>query len=329
MTPNKDIPMRITVIMCTRNRARQLENVLETFVALTPPVDAVWDMLVVDNGSTDDTAAVIDGFADRLPLRRIAEPKPGLSNARNAGVRAATGDYICWTDDDVELDPGWLAAYARAFHRYPNGTIFGGVVEPVFEAPPPDWLVESGPLLAAMLAKRDQGPVEKLVPADLHFLPYGANFAVRTREQKLCDYDPELGVSPAHRRLGEETCVLRTIAAMGGEQHWIPDSRVRHIIPAGRLNFDYVRTYFHAVGETWAYLSARQGPDVMGTPIPPGGRRILGVPLWIWRKSIHLDLRYRAKRALGWHPRTWLEDLTAKSRLIGARSFLLRHRSQP
>lgn len=318
--------MLITVIMCTRNRAGQLRNVLETFVRLVPPADAAWEMLVVDNGSSDDTAAVIDSFADRLPLRRISEPKAGLSNARNAGVRAATGDYICWTDDDVEVDPQWLAAYTRAFHRYPNGTIFGGVVEPVFEAPPPEWLIEATPLLDAMLAKRDQGPEEKLLPAEQRFLPYGANFAVRTVEQKLFEYDPELGVSPAQRRLGEETCVLRKIAAMGGEQRWIPESRVRHIIPASRISIESVRSYFHAVGETWAYLSAQQGPDVMGTPIPPGGRRFMGVPVWIWRKSIYLDLRYRFKRALGYHPRAWLEDLTIKSRLAGARSFLLHHR---
>ena len=320
-----DSPMLITVIMCTRNRARQLRNVLDTFVRLTPPVDATWEMLVVDNGSTDDTAATIDAFADRLPLRRISEPKAGLSNARNAGVRAAKGEYICWTDDDVELDPGWLAAYARAFHRYRDGTIFGGIVEPVFEAPPPDWMVESASL-GPMLAKRDHGPVEKLVPADVRFYPYGANFAVRTREQSLVEYDPKLGVSPAQKRLGEETCVLRSIAAMGGKQYWIPDARVRHIIPANRTSIESVRSYFHAAGETWAYLSARQGPDVMGAPIPQGGRRFMGVPLWIWRSSIEVDLRYRIKRALGYHPRTWLEDLITKSRLIGARSFLLRDR---
>ncbi|TYP67359.1 glycosyltransferase [Stutzerimonas stutzeri] len=317
--------MLITVIMCTRNRARQLHHVLDSFVALRQPDNATWEMIVVDNGSTDDTPAVIEAFSDRLPLRRVWQPEAGLSNARNAGVAAAKGDYICWTDDDVELDPGWLEAYARAFHRYPDGTIFGGVVEPVYEATPPDWMIDNADLLVDLLAKRDHGPEERCMEAELSLFPYGANFAVRAAEQRQCLYDPKLGVSPNQKRLGEETTVLVAIAALGGAHYWIPSSRVRHLIPASRMSFDYVAVYFQSVGETWAYMSMMDGAPIMGPSIPAGGRRILGVPVWIWRHSITENVSYRVKRGMGKNPREWLNNLIMKSRMIGARNFILRN----
>lgn len=316
--------MLITVIMCTRNRARQLHHVLDSFVALRPPEEATWEMIVVDNGSTDDTPAVIEAFADRLPLRRVWQPEAGLSNARNAGVAAAQGDYICWTDDDVELDPDWLAAYARAFHRYPDGTIFGGVVEPVYESPPPDWMINNANLLVDLLAKRDHGPKERCMATELDLFPYGANFAVRADEQRRCLYDPNLGVSPNQKRLGEETTVLAAIAALGGAHYWIPSSRVRHLIPANRMSFDYVAVYFQSVGQTWAHMSMTGGAPIMGPPIPPGGRRLFRVPVWIWRHSITADITYRIKRALGKDPSCWLNDLILKNRMVGARNFILR-----
>ncbi len=318
--------MLITVIVCTRNRARQLRHVLDSFVALHPPQRATWEMIVVDNGSIDDTPAVIEAFADRLPLRRVWQPEAGLSNARNAGVAAAQGDYICWTDDDVELDPDWLAAYARAFHLYPDGTIFGGVVEPVYEVPPPSWMIENASLLVDLLAKRDHGPEERRMATEQYLFPYGANFAVRAAEQRQCLYDPNLGVSPNQKRLGEETTVLLAIVALGGAHYWIPASRVRHMIPANRMRFDYVRAYFQSVGETWAYMSVTGGAPIMGPPIPLDGRRLAGVPIWIWRHSIKADIAYRIKRAVGKDPCSWLYRLMWKSRLVGARDFFLRSR---
>jgi glycosyltransferase involved in cell wall biosynthesis len=279
-------------------------------------------MIIVDNGSTDETSTTIAEFADRLPLRGVMEPVAGLSNARNTGVRAAKGDYICWTDDDVELDPQWLAAYARAFERYPDGTIFGGVVEPVYEVTPPPWMIQNADLLADVVAKRDHGPQEQRLSADQNLFPYGANYAVRTSEQQKCLYDPNLGVSPNQKRLGEETAVLVAIAELGGAYYWVPESRVRHLIPASRMSFDYIERYFESVGETWAYLSLTGGAQT-ATPIALDGRKLAGVPIWIWRKSITAYIIYRVKRALRLRPSLWLEDLIQKSRMVGARRFLL------
>ena len=75
---------------------------------LVPTSFLIAELLVIDNGSTDDTKQVVEGF--RRPGRTSTESRPGLSSARNAGVAASTGDLIVFTDDDVVVDPGWSAA---------------------------------------------------------------------------------------------------------------------------------------------------------------------------------------------------------------------------
>ena len=138
-----------------------------------------WEVVVVNNNCTDHTDAVIASFADRAPIRREFEPRQGLSNARNRAVDAAHSDYIVWTDDDVIADPGWLAAYAEAFRRWPEAAVFGGPVIPQYEEPAAKWVIEGEALLAIVYALRDFGeePLPLSVP-DLR-TPVGANFAVR------------------------------------------------------------------------------------------------------------------------------------------------------
>ena len=92
--------MKITVAVCTWNRAQLLEKTLERMTQLRQPERADWELLVVNNNCTDTTDAVIAAFAARLPIRRVWQPVPGLSNARNAAVEHAAGDYIIWTDDE-------------------------------------------------------------------------------------------------------------------------------------------------------------------------------------------------------------------------------------
>jgi glycosyltransferase involved in cell wall biosynthesis len=119
-----------SVVVCTRNRAAQLSEALESFTKLKIPQGTTWEIIVVDNGSTDSTANVVRAFEHALPIKRVFQPKPGISNARNAGVDAAQGKYLVWTDDDVHADPNWLAAYVDAFKRRPEAAVFGGKITP-------------------------------------------------------------------------------------------------------------------------------------------------------------------------------------------------------
>ena len=242
--------MLTTVVICTRDRCQQLSRVLETIVHMDAPPKGEWEILIVDNGSSDDTKRVVESFADRLPIRCVSEPVPGLSNARNKAVDEAIGDYICWTDDDVKVGAGWLSGYHEAFLRRPDAVVFGGPIEPEFEGVPPAWLIENRSIMSHLLAERDFGPKE--VELSPETLPYGANFAVRRHEMKSHRFNPALGVGPGVNRLGEETEVLAAMLKEG-KGFWVPTAGVRHVIPQARQTLAYVERYNRAGGETWAY----------------------------------------------------------------------------
>lgn len=286
-----------SVIICTRNRANSLKRVLTSLTQLKSDGIA-WELLVVDNGSSDQTLQVVNEFAARLPIRAISEPEPGLSNARNAALQQAQGQYLIFTDDDVELDEMWLSAYIKGFTDYPHAAIFGGKAIPVFEAPKAEWMERSADCLTDLLAIRDFGPL----PLRLNdkIVPYGLNYAIRAQEHKLEIYDPNLGVAPGRRTGGEETSVIRNLIKRGYEGVWLPSPVVYHLIPRERQTVSYVRSYYVALG---AYMA-----DVF---LPDGSRTLHGYPVWRARKWLVESLKYRLLRLI--RRKGWVEALVESS----------------
>jgi hypothetical protein len=115
--------LRLSVVICTRNRAPLLRGALRGIATQTRRPDEV---VVVDNGSTDDTAAVLDAFRTELPLVTVYLAAPSIPAARNAGARAATGDVLCYTDDDAVADATWLAEVEATFLADPAIGVVGG-----------------------------------------------------------------------------------------------------------------------------------------------------------------------------------------------------------
>lgn len=265
-------PIHLTVAICTWNRADLLRSTLDQMRQLRPPGTARWELVVVNNNCTDHTDIVLDEFRPYLPLRRVFESKPGLSNARNAAVAAASGLFIVWTDDDVLVDPDWLYSYAEAIRRHPNAAILGGPIEPLFDGTPPRWLERGFHAVEGAYAVRDPGREEAAITiADL---PFGANMAVRREIQMRHRYNPALGRAPGGMLGGEELDVLKSILGEGGLGYWVPNARVRHFIPRSRQNLLYLWRYWRGNG-----LSA-------GRIAPSRGRfRIMGSPGWLWRDA--------------------------------------------
>lgn len=317
---NSDLPT-ITVAICTRNRAEQLRRGLEALGEVITPERLTWEVLVVDNGSTDHTQQVIGSFAGRLPIRSLTEDKPGVSHARNRAVAEAKGDYICWTDDDTRLHPNWLNGYLDAFVRHPDGAIFAGRVLPVLEGRPPTWFLENRHSLTDLLAGCDLGDNPRPLDTAAGEWPIGANFALRMKEQKRHSFHPELGVSPRFRRLGEETAVIRAIWAEGGKAYYVPDSIVDHHIVQQRQTTDYILTYHRSAGETWAALAHYGQAQFMGKPFPDrDGRKLLGAPLWLWRLTVQNWASYHWAR-LSSGPQGWLPKLQRYGYYRGALDF--------
>ena len=116
----------LSIIVCTRNRSASLSRLLKSMRSLIVPAYLDWEIVIVDNGSSDDTDKVIRRFKKRLPIRQLHEPRPGLSIARNTALETTAQHHTIWTDDDTTVHREWLSVYERAFRYWPQFTFFGG-----------------------------------------------------------------------------------------------------------------------------------------------------------------------------------------------------------
>ena len=124
--------MKLSVLICTRNRAKSLACTLERFFAQRFAGDYNYELVIVDNASTDETRQVAESFAQHPGLanrvRYLFENRPGLSRARNTAVKAAQGEILIFTDDDVLVAENWLDEIHREFVSDPNLFVLGGRV---------------------------------------------------------------------------------------------------------------------------------------------------------------------------------------------------------
>lgn len=115
----------LSVIVCTRCQPTRLRRALESLVAQEMPSQN-WEIVVVDNGATDETPEVIRSFASRGPVRYAYEAVQGLGRARNRGISVARGSLLAFTDDDVVVHPNWAARIVARFATDPDvSAVFG------------------------------------------------------------------------------------------------------------------------------------------------------------------------------------------------------------
>lgn len=246
--------LKISVAICTWNRAELLAKTLEAMTRLGVPDQCLWELLVVDNACTDDTPAVVESFRGRLPLRYVREEIAGLSNARNRAVAEAGGDYLLWTDDDVVVSPRWLDAYCRSMCRHSDAVVFGGPVIPVFEGKKPWWLAVGHSEIASAFAVVDHG--SNAMPLDVgeHRLPVGANYCIRMDVQRKIPYDRHLGRRGTSLIGGEEIAVVSQALREHGPGWWVPAARVEHFVPHSRQSLRFLFAYFAGHGRTMARI---------------------------------------------------------------------------
>lgn len=139
--------MDTSVIICTCNRARRLPDLFDNLATLKIPPGVTWELLIVDNGSRDESPQIIEReiTRGRLPLVHLNETTIGKCRALNLALEKARGDLLVFTDDDVLPTPEWLKAYYEAFQAYPAVSGFGGRVLPLWEGGIiPAWLSTEG-----------------------------------------------------------------------------------------------------------------------------------------------------------------------------------------
>jgi glycosyltransferase involved in cell wall biosynthesis len=279
--------MKFSIIIATYNRAADLRETLRSIARLSP--SGAWEVVVVDNNSRDNTREVVQDAAREFPtdLRYIFEAEQGRSAALNAGIRAARGEVILTTDDDVRIDPDWMDAAARALDSLGCDYV-GGKVLPIWGGARPRWLPDQGGKHWAVIALLDYGPE----PVEFgHRVPIGVNMAFRREAFRRAGlWDNRVG-RKAGTLLGQEVREwgLRAKAA-GLRGFYVPDMIVRHVISADRLKKRYFRRWFYWHGISRAMLYEQKRVDMEApeqttldfSRVP----HVLGVPRYMFRSCL-------------------------------------------
>jgi glycosyltransferase involved in cell wall biosynthesis len=163
-----------SVVLSTYNRASILPWALDALVAQP----GYFELIVVDNNSTDATSEVVRRYAVEHPgrVRHVFEARQGLSFARNAGIERARGAIIAFTDDDVRVAPDWTEQVRRAFDRHPGASYISGRILPQWTETPPRWLTDAH---WSPLALQDYGDAPMRVGASWPICLVGASLAFR------------------------------------------------------------------------------------------------------------------------------------------------------
>jgi glycosyltransferase involved in cell wall biosynthesis len=229
--------IQISVVVCTFNRAALLAESLAHLATQDFPAER-FEILVVDNASTDRTAAVVSGLITQFPkirIKYIYEAEPGLSHARNCGLREAAGEYVAFIDDDGLAVPEWLTEISLTFQTCRADAV-GGEVTLLFREKPPYWLTPRfHGWLSVFHPVQSQPYSIKARP-----FPVGCNIAFRRDLLfELGEFDPQLGRKGSSLLAGEETALFIAMIQAGKKLFIAPKAAVRHIVARDRMTFKY------------------------------------------------------------------------------------------
>jgi glucosyl-dolichyl phosphate glucuronosyltransferase len=273
--------VKISSIICTRNRATYLAQAIRSLAEqdITPRSD--YEIIVVDNGSTDATRAVVTELVREIPcLRYIHEPNEGLSAARNRGVKEALAPIVAFLDDDALAVKEWLGALLRAFSVEPQPVCVGGPVEPWWEVPKPRWFPDG--LIGCH--NRNHGDVARWYnyPAEQ---PVGCNMAfLKQRVQQVGGFNALL------QKYNDETELLSRLVEANGRMFYEPRARVRHLFAKERFHLGWQIKRHYQEGKSRAIVSDLKAHPPRIRRVTELGRNLLlitkrSIPLVVSRAS--------------------------------------------
>ncbi len=318
----------MTILVCTFNRSADLAVTLDSLrrIALHPLL--TWEVVVVDNNSTDDTRETVERAAATFPvhLLYLFEPVQGKSNALNTGLRRARGRFITFTDDDVRVPEDWVHRLIEPLVRRPDLAYTGGPVRPMWKGTKPGWLDESGNL-GGTIAVKDHG-TQTFIFEEQMKTPLGVNMTVR-REllERIGGFHPNFGRAGPSLVGQEQAEFFYRARRAGARGLYVPDAILEHAVPAARLNSQYFRRWWYWKGVSHARLHALHGATELGVDLKRAPR-ICGVPRYMSRMF--------AEHMVGWVAATLRAQRQQRAEhfcmmfyVVGYARESMRHRRHP
>ncbi|MBD0266855.1 MAG: glycosyltransferase family 2 protein [Cyanobacteria bacterium Co-bin8] len=246
----ESISLDFSVAICTYNGAQRLPEVLECLRQQIEVDNLAWEVIVIDNNSTDGTAQVVESCRESWPetvaLRYAIERQQGLGFARHRAVALARSPWVGFLDDDNLPSPVWVAQAHQFGQAHSQAGAFGSRLQGVFEVEPPPNFERIAPYLALT----DRGPQPLLYQPSQKILPPGAGLVVR--RQAWVEQVPAVQVLSG--RLGkslvggEDLEAVLYIQQANWEVWYNPTMQVDHLIPKSRLERAYLINLLRAVG---------------------------------------------------------------------------------
>jgi glycosyltransferase involved in cell wall biosynthesis len=264
-------PVKISVVICTYNRAKTLGVAVESVAVQSLPESLAWEIVVVDNNSPDQTRQVVEALQRKYPehIRYVLERQQGISHARNAGIMAARGEILAFLDDDETATADWLLNLTANLHTG-EWAGAGGRVLPPASFSPPSWISIRSSFVSGPLAAFDLG----LEPGELKEPAFGANMAFRREVfDKYGGFRTDLGRMGKSMISNEDTELGRRVMAAGLRLRYEPSALTYHPVEETRLKKQYFLDWWFHKGRS----------DVRELGNPRGSTLILGIPLRLFR----------------------------------------------
>lgn len=249
---------QISAIICTHNRDTYLGAAIDSLLTQDFPN---FEVVVVDNASSDRTKEVVESRLSDPRLKYIYEPVTGLSVARNTGATHSQSEILAYLDDDAIATPHWLSVLYAAYQENPQLAIAGGKVTLIWPegVTPPPWLSGN---LAGNLGAYDLG--ETPIPIENPGLtPRGLNYSIRRSFlEQIGGFDPNLGRIGKKLLSNEELMMTELALKLGWQVTYLPNALVAHNVAPERVNRRWFlnRSWWQGISECYREeLAGRAG----------------------------------------------------------------------
>lgn len=278
----------VSVVIGTYNRSSLLRGALECLIAQEPK-DLRFEVIVVDNNSTDGTREVVESFGQSdPPMRYVFEGLQGISYARNAGINQSRSPIVAFTDDDVRVAPDWIATIRKTFDAHPDIRFIGGKVLPVWTVTPPIWLTRNHWM---PLGLQDHGDVEFYLEASRVTGVIGANLVIRREVfDRAGMFAPEVQLVKGGIGMMEDHEYVARMWRAGFVGLYVPQLVVNAPVEVDRIKKKYHRRWHKGHGRSYAVLKEEK--------MEKASWYLFGVPAHLYRQAL-IDAMGLIKNWLG------------------------------
>jgi len=232
----------VTIVICCHNSAKRLPPTLEHLKKQIVPAGIPWEVIVVDNASTDETSQIAltlwSDYSD-APLRVVSEPRVGLMNARISGFREANYEFVSFVDDDNWVCEDWVVNVYKIMREHPEIGACGGRSEAVFDIEPPDWYHQYHGSIAVGEQSKEEGDVT----ASRGWL-WGAGLTIRKTAWEEIRNKKTVFLLSGRNGLklssGEDNEICYALRILGWRLYYSPQLSLKHFISANRISWEYL-----------------------------------------------------------------------------------------